>query len=368
MYLVNRNGNNLDQIKQITFSSAGFKERQHLQEWIAKNPGCLGEDILIIQKEFAGFGETKERLDLLGLDKDGSIVVIENKLDDTGKDVVWQALKYVSYCSSLSVQDIEQIFQEYLISIRDKRNAKDVLTDFFGDEEYGDIVNSGYSQRIILVAGEYRKEVTSTVMWLLNNGINISCFKVTPFSILKKVILDFKQIIPLKEAEDYMIKIAAKQKEEVVSKRLKGNRFDTYEKFWKRFLEKAKNTTDLVQNNNAVRDSWIRVGLGKSGISLNLVVTGSYVRGEIYINRGSFDINKQSFDKLFSEKNKIDKAVLKNLVWERMNESVTSRIKWQMDDVSVFDEENHEEMVDFLIKTMVKMHNTFKPLVLKLKG
>ena len=35
-----------------------------------------------------------ERLDLLALDKDGKLVIIENKLDDTGREVVfWQAIK-----------------------------------------------------------------------------------------------------------------------------------------------------------------------------------------------------------------------------------------------------------------------------------
>ena len=97
MYAVNKNSNDIQQIKTITFNEAGFKERQHLQEWIAKNPSCLGEELLIIQKEFAGFDDTKERLDLLALDKRGNLVIIENKLDDTGRDVVWQALKYVSY-------------------------------------------------------------------------------------------------------------------------------------------------------------------------------------------------------------------------------------------------------------------------------
>jgi len=38
---------------------------------------------LIIQKEFDGFNDTRERLDLLALDKEGNIVIIENKLDDT---------------------------------------------------------------------------------------------------------------------------------------------------------------------------------------------------------------------------------------------------------------------------------------------
>lgn len=43
------------------------------------------EELLIIQKEFDGFEDTRERLDLLALDKEGRLVLIENKLDDTGR-------------------------------------------------------------------------------------------------------------------------------------------------------------------------------------------------------------------------------------------------------------------------------------------
>ena len=110
MYLINKEDNAIEPIKEITFKSAGFKERQHLQEWIAKNPESLGEELLIIQKEFSDFDDTNERLDLLALDKKGNLVIIENKLDDTGRDVVWQALKYASYFSSLNGKVIIDIF------------------------------------------------------------------------------------------------------------------------------------------------------------------------------------------------------------------------------------------------------------------
>jgi hypothetical protein len=39
-----------------------------------------------------------------------ALVLIENKLDNTGRDVTWQALKYVSYCSGLSKEQIRGIF------------------------------------------------------------------------------------------------------------------------------------------------------------------------------------------------------------------------------------------------------------------
>ena len=99
MYKIDRQNNKIETLKKRSFADLGFKEREHLQEWIAKEPSVFGEELLIIQKEFSGFSDTQERLDLLALDKQGSLVIIENKLDDSGRDVTWQALKYASYCS-----------------------------------------------------------------------------------------------------------------------------------------------------------------------------------------------------------------------------------------------------------------------------
>ena len=114
MFAINKSDNSISEIKKCSFHELGFKERENLQEWIAKSPNCFGEDLLIIQKEFNGFNDTNERLDLLALDQDGSLVIIENKLDDTGRDVVWQCLKYVSYCSTLTKAQIIEIYQDYL--------------------------------------------------------------------------------------------------------------------------------------------------------------------------------------------------------------------------------------------------------------
>jgi RecB family endonuclease NucS len=111
MFVIEKITNSIKALEPKSFLELGFKERAHLQEWIARNPEALGEKLLIIQKEFNGFNETNERLDLLALDKEGNIVVIENKLDDSGKDVTWQALKYAAYCSTLSKDQIEDIFQ-----------------------------------------------------------------------------------------------------------------------------------------------------------------------------------------------------------------------------------------------------------------
>ena len=72
MFLVNSKNKSTEKIKNVSFKEIGLKERNDLQEWIANNPAILGEELLIIQKEFNGFNDTNERLDLLALDKEGN--------------------------------------------------------------------------------------------------------------------------------------------------------------------------------------------------------------------------------------------------------------------------------------------------------
>jgi RecB family endonuclease NucS len=92
MFKIDIASNSITSPTPRTFGQLGFKERTTLQESIANKPSRLGDKLLATQKEFSGFSNTNERLDILALDKQGSLVLIENKLDDTARDVTLQAL------------------------------------------------------------------------------------------------------------------------------------------------------------------------------------------------------------------------------------------------------------------------------------
>ena len=230
MYQIIRSSNDIVQLEERMFGDLGFRERDHLQEWIAKNPEVLGEELLIIQKEFDGFSDTNERLDLLALDKEGNIVVIENKLDDTGKDVVWQALKYASYCSTLSTSQIVGIFQKFLDKQDQPEDARTAIIDFMGIESEESMVLNRNDQRIMFVANHYRKEVTSTVLWLLDHDLAIQCFKATPYSLGDDLFLQVDQIIPVPEVSEFIIDIKEKEKEDKAFADLKQKLDDTKRK------------------------------------------------------------------------------------------------------------------------------------------
>ena len=364
MYLIEKNINRISKIDERSLSKLGFKEKDNLQEWIANNPTFFDEELLFIQKEFCGFDETQERLDLLALDKLGDVVVIENKLDDSGRDVMWQALKYASYCASLSKAQIKNIYQQYLDKNGIDENAETNISDFMGVSDFEE-VTLNKTQRIIMVAGNFRKEVTSTVLWLLNNyKLRIQCFKITPYSLSDQLFLKVEQIIPVKEQEEYMIRMAEKKQEDSDTQEELKTRHRMRMEFWNKLLEIINNSeTKLFQNVNPSKDNWITGGVGMTGVGLNFVVSKTYGRSELYISRGSAEDNKFIFDSLNKKKEQIEEDFGGELIWERLDTKKASRIKYETEVVNGYDPGDWDEMINFMVDGMIRMEKALiKPL------
>lgn len=367
MFKIDKNTNRIEKITEKTFAELGFKEREHLQEWIANNPSSLGMDeqqrLLIIQKEFDGFNDTRERLDLLAIDKQGNLVVIENKLDDSGRDVTWQALKYASYCSSLKKQQIFEIYQDYLDNQGINENSESKILDFLDSED----IQINQNQRIIFVAANYRKEVTSTVMWLLlKYKLRIQCFKATPYKFGDQFFLNIEQIIPVKEAEDYTIRMAEKAQEDSTSQDELKNRHVVRKEFWTRLLIELNKKGSLFQNISPSIYNWISAGSGISGIGYNFAISKKYVRVELYIDKGTQDDNKSIFEKLEKQKESIEKSFGHHLIWEKLEEKRACRIKYENSEFNVFEKENWEAMLEFLTDGMICLEKAFKDPLKKL--
>lgn len=356
MYKINKSSNSIQQLKSMSFSSLGFRERDHLQEWIAKQPDVLGEDLLIIQKEFSGFEDTQERLDLLALDKNGALVIIENKLDDSGKDVTWQAMKYASYCSGLTKANITEIFQDYLDSHEHGGNAQERLVDFMDGIDYEEMqLNKGISQRIILIAAKFRKEVTSTVLWLMNYKVRMQCFRATPYAMGEELFLNVEQIIPTQDAEEYMIGMADKAQDETDSHTELKNRNIIRKQFWSQLLPKMNaSASSLFSNVSPMTSHYIGAGSGISRVRFVFVTSKSYGRAELYIDRGYVEENEFIFDTLFGMKSQIENDFGETLVWERLNGKRACRIKASSDG-NVFDDEQWPKMIETMTDSMVRL-------------
>ena len=362
MYRINKEDNRIQRLESRLFSDLGFREREHLQEWLANYPEALeAAGLLIIQKEFDGFDDTRERLDLLALDRTGNLVVIENKLDDSGRDVTWQALKYASYCSTLTKSKIVKIYQQYLDKYQSGGDARANIVEFLNEEDFDLIVlNKDHHQRIMFVANHFRKEVTSTVLWLLKQQIQIQCFKATPYSMGDELFLQVDQIIPTPEAKEYMIGISEKEQESKSTESELQNRHHLRLDFWKLFLDRCKETNlNLFSNINPGKNHWLSAGSGISGVPFTVLFMKKYARVELMIRRADEDENTSVFDALLSQRSIIEENFGAPLVWERLEDKKACRIKFEKD-FDGYNRDNWNDIVSFLIVTMTTFETSFK--------
>lgn len=370
MYKVDRPTNSLHSLQEVSFSSLGFTERYHLQEWLAKNPQALtresDDELLIIQKEFAGFDDTKERLDILAIDKKGNLVIIENKLDDSGRDVVWQALKYAGYCANLRKEQILEIFQLYLDKEQpeETRPAAEVMAEFLEYESLDEVlINQIRTQRVMMVAANFRKEVTNTALWLMQFGIRAQCFKVTPYRFNEDVFVDIRQVIPTPEAESYMIGMAQKEAEEQSTSGEMKSRHHMRKAFWTQMLERLKHSPCSLYNNiSPSTDHWLSAGSGISGISYNLIFSKKEIRVELWIAKFSAESNTFAFDWLYEHRQSIENTFGHALFWQPLPGKKSCRTSFAKPMAS-FDQTNWPEITDWLLKNMSAFEKAIDPFI-----
>ena len=362
MFRVDLSENRILKLDQKRFSDFGLRERTHLQQWMADTPDALGEELLIIQQEFDGFADTRERLDLLALDKSGQLVIIENKLDDTGRDVVWQALKYAAYCSTLKKAQVLDIFQRYLDRHGDGGDAGKKISEFLDEDSLDEVVlNAGTDQRLIFIAANFRREVTAAVLWLLDHRVRAQCFRVIPYGYGEELFIDVQQIIPTPEAQDFMISMAAKEHEEESVGGAQRRSHEMRRAFWERALEAlSEQGVSLYQNVSPSKDHWLSAGTGISGCVYGLHFLRTEVRVLLDLQRGSKEDNKWLFDRLQEQREQLEREFGGKLEWRRMDDKKSSRIDLSRS----FDSYNRDvwpEITTWLAEHINRLESAFKP-------
>jgi hypothetical protein len=242
IFTVDEESRHVARLSERTFSELDVLERTDLQEWIIEEPKILGKDLLIVTSEYSGFRDTQDRLDLLAIDRSGELVVIELKRDEADRTTDLQAIKYASYCSTLTAKDLQQEYREFHAGRSEQKLSTDEVGKTFAEflTEYpNEIVVSeeGWADfqidnrpRILLAAGSFGTELTSPVMWLIQEyNMDISCVKIDAYREDGQILLNSRRIIPVPEVEEYMTK--RRKKEESQTDREPWNGKDFYVSF-----------------------------------------------------------------------------------------------------------------------------------------
>lgn len=230
LFSVDQETEELDHLSEQEFAQLDILEREDLEEWVIEEPRILGERLKVISSEYAKFRDLRERLDVLAIDPQGKLVVVELKRDKADRTTDLQALKYASYCATLTAEEIQRDYQAFWTDRRDgddDLSVEDVGEEFvsFLDEAVtGELpyVDEGWANfelddrpRILLAAGSFGPEITSPVMWLIEEyDMDITCTRIQAYTHRERIILNSQQVIPVPEAEEYLTKRRAKQEKQ----------------------------------------------------------------------------------------------------------------------------------------------------------
>ena len=318
-----------------SFAELKVKERQDLEEWIKQNPAILGMDLLLISSEFDGFDKTKERLDLLAIDRDGKLVVVELKRDVAGTLADLQAIRYAAFCSAMTFEKAVSLLAAF--AKIEKNDAKKKIRDFVEDQEFSTIDKK---PRIILAAGRFDDQgVTSCVLWLRSFGVDISCVEITPYRMPddNRLILVPRVIIPLPEAQDYIIGIEEK---DVAEGRPSGMQ-QWYREKYQLILDRFRELDPVRGSRVTTSQRYLQLPTGRSGVHFEWLFSGSrkekMLSVEIHFETKSKDMNHKLCAAIGNHK-----AVLQ----EKLGEDIHVNPDWTSEWSSVYIERPCEPWSD----------------------
>jgi len=301
----------IKKIKKVPLREIWRKEDKDFTKWLEENIDYLGDvlgfDISIISRE----GKVGPfNVDLYGEDNAGDKVIIENQLEKTDHKHLGQI---ITYLTNLDANTAIWITKE---PVEEHIKAIDWLNETTPDD------------------------ISFYLIKLEAIKIGENSPAAPLFTIVKR---------PTKEKKQ----LGAEKKEY-------AGRHILRKSFWTQFINEMNKVNSMCSNVNPVTENWIGIGLGMSGVSMNLVVSKKYARTEIYINRGDKEENKKIFDLFYEMRNNVEKDFGGKLIWERMEDNVTSRIKYQLDDVDISEEQDWPKMNKFMIDGAERMHRASK--------
>lgn len=196
------------EVQRTDLSALDFGERTHLQEWILAHPRVLGADVTVITSEYdrweTSAGEpVSDRLDILGLDLDGRLVVAELKRGSAPHTIHMQAINYAAMVSRLKPEDIAELYAKTETLRGSKTDVEAALTELTTSRSLTS--ESIRHPRIVLVASDFPPSVTAAVVWLNEQGVDISLIRFRVYRLGDQTVVSFSRLFPVPDVEEFTI-------------------------------------------------------------------------------------------------------------------------------------------------------------------
>lgn len=194
----------------IGLEEAGLREREHLQEWVVSNPEVLGEDVLVVAIEFGTWvthsgSPERDRLDVLGLDANGRLVVVELKRGSAPDAVDMQAIKYAALASRFDPDELAAAHAAFLKARGEDVSEAEALERLESHTGYTMDAESLRTPRIVLMASSFPPTVTATAVWLSEMGVDIALVQFQAYRAGDKVLVSVSNLYPVRDVEEFTV-------------------------------------------------------------------------------------------------------------------------------------------------------------------
>lgn len=157
----------------------GILEPVHLEQWIVNHPEVLGDQVKIVTTQYDKWSSNsgdlaRERLDVLGLDSSGQLIVVELKRG-TDSRIHLQAITYAALVAGFSKDTLADAHAEFLNRAGAEpispAEALELLENHVDGTWDNDILTV---PKVILLAEDFTAQTYTTVSWLSDLAPNLS--------------------------------------------------------------------------------------------------------------------------------------------------------------------------------------------------
>jgi hypothetical protein len=196
-------------VREVTLAKQGYRERYDLQRVLRDQIEAVSPNSYVLAEEYSEWEDARRSIDLLCIDKDANLVVVELKRSDDGAHMELQAIRYAAMISKMTFAQAVDAHSKYLQRTgRDPAEAESGILHFLEwDEAQPEF---GQTVRIVLVSAGFSKEITTSVIWLNDSGLDVQCVRLRPYELDGRTLLDIQQVLPLPEAEEYQVQLRRK--------------------------------------------------------------------------------------------------------------------------------------------------------------
>jgi hypothetical protein len=197
-------------VRATTLPEIGLSERHHLQEWVLAHPEILGPGIRVVTFEFdrwwAAGGDPLDRLDVLGLDRFGRLVIAELKRDAAPDTVEMQAIKYAAMASRFTPETLGYQHARFLRAHGDSVTEEEALAALEEHTEDKTLAVETLRQpRIVLLAASFPPVVTATAVWLREMGLDITLMRFQAYRTDTETLVTVSQLLPVPTVEEFTV-------------------------------------------------------------------------------------------------------------------------------------------------------------------